>query len=53
METSKFDRAAFEAAKNRRLGNKPATPQFTLSPMEGEGSKGFKEAAGKRSLIKN
>ncbi len=48
----KFDKAAFEAAKNR--ATKPATPStLSLTPMEGSNSKIRQEAAEKRALKRN
>ena len=52
MENQKFNKAAFEAAKNR--ATKPATPStLTLQPLEGLNSKTRKEAGQARALKRN
>lgn len=53
MENQKFNKAAFEAAKNR-TANKPSTPStLSLIALEGQSSKNRKEAGQARALKRN
>lgn len=49
----KFDRAAFDAAKNRTAQKQPTPSTLTLVALEGQSSKTRQEAAEKRALKRN